>query len=142
MPRNHDRLTDLQRALRESPEDQALRLTLVRTAVDLGEIELALASLEPLLPEQVEKLEDRVFVAELLSDEGSSEAALDWVFGTETPEAALLRARLLLDLGRAEEAAETYGRALAANPALEDRALEERLEGRVVRFPLSRVRRS
>ena len=142
MPINHDRLTALQKALRESPEDQALRLALVRTAVDLGEIELALASLEPLSPGQVENLGDRVFVAELLSEEGSSETALDWVFGTETPEADLLRARLLLDLGRAEEAAETYARALAANPSLEDRPLEKRLEGRVVRFPLSRVRKS
>ncbi|WP_420347902.1 tetratricopeptide repeat protein [Pelagibius sp.] len=142
MSRDHATLKALQTALQDTPEDAALRLTLVRAAVDLGEVELALASLEPLSPEQVENLDDRVFVAELLSEEGSFDAALDWVFGTETPEAALLRARLLLDLGRAEEAAEVYAGALAADPALEDRALEERLEGRVVRFPLSRVRRS
>ena len=135
-------LKALQTALRDSPEDKALRLALVRAAVQLSEVELALASLEPLSPEQVENLDDRVFVAELLSEEGSFDAALDWIFGTETSEADLLRARLLLDLGRLEEAAETYARALAANPALQDRALEERLAGRVVRFPLSRVRRS
>lgn len=142
MSRGHAKLKALQSALQDAPEDQALRLALVRAAVDLGEVALALTSLEPLSPQQVERLEDRVFVAELLSDEGSSEAALDWVFGTETPEAALLRARLLLDLGRAEEAAEVYAGALAADPSLEDRALEERLEGRVVRFPLSRARKS
>ena len=142
MSRDHTTLKALQTALQDAPEDPALRLTLVRAAAGLGEFELALASLEPLSPGQVEKLEDRVFVAELLLDEGSSEAALDWVFGSETPEAALLRARLLLDLGRVDEAAEVYARALAANPSLEDRALEERLEGRVVRFPLSRARRS
>ena len=142
MSRDHATLKALQTALQDAPEDPALRLAVVRAAVDLGEVELALASLEPLSAEQVERLEDRVFVAEFLSEEGSSEAALDWVFGTETPEAALLRARLLLDIGRAEDAAETYAGALAANPALQDRALEERLEGRVVRFPLSRVRRS
>ncbi len=142
MSRDHATLKALQTALRDAPEDPALRLAVVRAAVDLGEVELALASLEPLSPGQVERLEDRVFVAEFLSEEGSSEAALDWVFGTETPEAGLLRARLLLDLGRAEEAAEVYAGALAANASLEDRALEERLEGRVVRFPLSRARRS
>ena len=142
MSRDHARLRALQTALQDAPGDQALRLTLVRAAVDFGEVALALASLEPLSPQQVERLEDRVFVAELLAEEGSPEAALDWVFGTETPESALLRARLLLDLGRAEEAAEVYAGALAANPSLEDRALEQRLEGRVVRFPLSRVRKS
>ncbi|WP_299391829.1 tetratricopeptide repeat protein [Pelagibius sp.] len=142
MSGDHATLKALQTALQDTPEDPALRLILVRAAADLGEVELALASLEPLSPEQVEKLEDRVFVAEFLLDEGCSEAALDWVFGTETPEAALLRARLLLDLGRVDEAAEIYARALAASPSLEDRALEKRLEGRVVRFPLSRARRS
>ena len=132
---DRDTLKALQTALEVSPENVALRLTLLRAAAELGETELALASLDPLSPDQLEKIEDRLFVAEFLSEEGSAEAALDWIFGSEAPEADLLRARLLMDLGREEEAQEVYTRAITGNPALQDRGLEDLMERRVVRFP-------
>ena len=132
---DRDTLKALQTALEVSPENVALRLTLLRAAAELGETELALASLDPLSPDQIEKIADRLFVAEFLSEEGSAKAALDWIFGSETPEADLLRARLLMDLGREEEAQEVYTRAITDNPALQDRGLEDLMERRVVRFP-------
>ncbi len=130
-----DTLTALQTALEVSPDNLALRLTVVRAAVGLEKTELALASLEPLTPGMIEKEDDRLFIAGILAETGSPDNAMNWIEGTDSPEADLLLARILLSLEREEEAREAYARAIAGNAALEDRTFEDSIERKVLRFP-------
>jgi AAA+ superfamily predicted ATPase len=130
-----DTLKALQTALEVSPDNVALRLTVVRSAAALEETELALSSLSPLIPDMIDKEEDRLFVAGFLAGNGSPQAALEWLKGQESPEAELLLARVLLSLEREEEARDAYARAITGNAALQDRTFEESLERKVLRFP-------
>jgi AAA+ superfamily predicted ATPase len=130
-----DTLKALQTALEVSPDNVALRLTVVRSAAALEEAELALSSLSPLIPDMIDKEEDRLFVAGFLAGNGSPQAALEWLKGQESPEAELLLARVLLSLEREEEARDAYARAITGNAALQDRTFEESLERKVLRFP-------
>src|SRR5207237_441170 len=54
--------------------------------------------------------------------------ALEWL-RDEDPQALLLRAKALAELGRAEDGLDAYRRAVAGNLALEDHELLARLEG-------------
>lgn len=130
-----DTLKALQTALEVSPDNVALRVTLVRAAAALNETELALLSLQPLRPDMIDKEEDRLSLATFLASEGSPETALDWIAGAESPEAELLMARVLLTLEREEEARDAYARAIVGNAALQDRSFEESIERKVLRFP-------
>ena len=124
---DRDTLDALKTALEVTPENRPLRLAVVRAAAELGESQLALDSLAPLAPEQVEKEEDRIMAARLVAAANRAGEALDWIEDLSGPEVDLLRAGLLLDLGQEAEAAAAYRRAIAANPTLQDRSLEEGL---------------
>lgn len=130
-----DTLKALQTALEVSPDNTALRLTVARSAAALKDAGLVLEILQPLTPDMTDKEQDRLFIAGFLADEGTPEVALDWLKSTESPEAELLLARILLSLERQEEARDAYARAIAGNAALQDRAFEETMERKVVRFP-------
>ncbi len=130
-----DTLKALQAALDVSPDNLGLRLTILRSAVALDEVDLARLTLAPLAPADVEKLEDRLFIAEFLSTGGWPHDALIWLEKEENPEGSLLLARVLFSLDRQEEAQAAYARAVDSNPALEDRSFEQHIERKVVRFP-------
>ena len=132
---DRDTLTSLQKALTLSPDNLPLRLTVVRAAAEAGDLDTALAALDPLAPAAVEGAEERADMAAVLVAAEAAERALDWLGGNGLPRAELLRARALLQLGREAEAAESYRRAVTANPALQERVLEDRFERRVVAFP-------
>ena len=130
-----DTLKALNAALEISPDNLTLRLTIIRSAVALEEIDLARSALEPLTPTSVDKEEDRLFIADFLSGNGWPDDALMWVESEDSPDGSLLLARVLFSLERLEEARAAYARAIAGNPALEDHNFEQRIERKVVRFP-------
>jgi SpoVK/Ycf46/Vps4 family AAA+-type ATPase len=120
--------TALQAALVASPDNQALRLVLVKAALERGDAAAA-AAWAGALPVDGLSPADRAAVAEALAAGGAPERALAVAEGDD-PALALARARALLALGRREEALLAYRTAVAQRPALEDLALLARLGGR------------
>jgi transitional endoplasmic reticulum ATPase len=122
-------LNALRAAHEASPENSQLLLALLlglRERDQFGEAADLLARYEPEHLEQA----GRLTAANILLAEDQAERALSWA-DFDSPEAALVRARACLALGRNEEGRVHYDRALGANPTLEDPALAERLKTRV-----------
>ena len=114
-------------ALHASPENTALRLSVIRLMVDSGEMEELPDILQPLEPPQLETVEDRLVVVRACLAVGAPEAALPYLQGS-SPEEGLARARALLELGRETEGLSEYEAAVRANPALEDPELAAQLK--------------
>src|SRR5512145_3210512 len=117
-------LGSLRSALRATPDNRDLALVVLRAALDRGEPDLMRSVLSDLKldPTKLGESDRRDFARAYLSVEQPARA-LEWLAGTDS-ETLLLRARAHcragdLDAGRAD-----YQKAVAANPALEDRALE------------------
>lgn len=127
-------LADLQAALARSPDNLSLRLVLIRLLLDEGSEQALADVLEPLAPDVLAAAEDRLTAAQAHHRLGATERALGFVESDEAPDALILKARLLLILDRREEARTAYGRAVAANPALEDRELKRTLDANVRAF--------
>lgn len=130
----HEPIDELIDALRASPVNATVFSLLVeacREADDSGRLNQALAISN--VPRGALKPAVRLQVAQVLAAVDPS-TALGWL----TPEDAehlLLSTRLLLALGRDEEARVTYANAMQRNAALEDSELAARLAGKVLAFP-------
>jgi SpoVK/Ycf46/Vps4 family AAA+-type ATPase len=123
-------LASLSEALRVSPDNRPLLLTLLRAYLDLDRASEAAALLGDRPPEAFAREDERALISEVLLAAGQAERALAFAAG-EAPALLMLRARALRVLDRFEEARQAYGRAVAGNPALEDLALAASLSVRV-----------
>jgi len=123
-------LASLSEALRVSPDNRPLLLTLLRAYLDLNRASEAAALLGDRRPEAFAKDDERALISEVLLAAGQAERALGFATG-EAPALLILRARALRALDRLEEARQAYGRAVAGNPALEDLDLAASLSVRV-----------
>ena len=130
-----DSFSGLETALAQSPDNLPLRLAVARAALARDDPDRAAALVESLTPTAVSAPADRLLVAKIQAEAGDVAQGLAWLEGLSDAAAQLLRAYLLLQDGRLEEAAADYRAAVAENPALEDRELEQRLNRRVVDFP-------
>jgi SpoVK/Ycf46/Vps4 family AAA+-type ATPase len=119
----------LDAALAASPDNDALRLILLKARHARGEDEAALTLLGERGPSSFADVE-RATVGAILLDAGAAERSLAFLTAS-TSEALLLRARALLQLDRREEAKLAYADAVRANPTLEDKGLEAQLGARV-----------
>jgi SpoVK/Ycf46/Vps4 family AAA+-type ATPase len=122
-------------ALEASPDNAALRAIVAQACVDADDVEPLRRALAR-------------FGGDLFADDGVRARAIERLRAADahaladtladTPEALLAHARLALGDGRRDEARDAYERAIARNPALEDRALAAELEGRVVSLASAR----
>src|SRR5262245_25729985 len=115
----------LKQALAVSPENAPLRVLLVRALFEAGEIAEAAEHLRK-VPAASLSAADRALAGAvfLAADDASGALA---VCGEDTPEQLLVRARAALALSRHREGLAAYDKAVAANPALEDRELRKAL---------------
>ena len=120
-------LQSLTAALQASPENTALRLSVIRLQMEAGDSGALPGLLEPLRPEDLDGGEDRVTAAQACTEANLAERALEFLTG-DTAEERLERARALLRLDREAEGHEEYQAAVAANPALEDPDLAAQLK--------------
>lgn len=121
-------LAALRQALSATPENDALRVVLVRALAERGEAREAWALAEPALARL--GAEERRLAASQAILVGEEERALDLLQGSEAA-TFLLRARALIGLGRADAALAAYNEAIAKNAALEDPGLKARITARV-----------
>lgn len=122
-------LNALRAAHEASPENSQLLLALLlglRERDQFGEAAELLARYEPGHLEPA----GRLTAASILLAAEEAERALRWA-DFESAEAALVRARACLALGRTEQGRGHYDQALKANPTLEDPTLAEQLKTRV-----------
>jgi SpoVK/Ycf46/Vps4 family AAA+-type ATPase len=125
----------LRAALDTSPDNAALRVVLIKAALERGDAAAAAALAAPLDPAPLPP-EDRATAARALLAGGDAQRALAAAEGDD-PALLLLRARALAALGRTEEAKGAYRAAVAQNPALEDLELSALLGARVVELETS-----
>jgi transitional endoplasmic reticulum ATPase len=131
----------LRSALRASPANPDLGLVVLRAALDRGEPQLVREVLGELRIEAGSLAESgnrELARAYLLINEPAQ--ALQWLTGSES-ETLLLKARVQCRAGNLDEGRDAYRTAVAANPALEDRALEAELHSKVIRFDTARQSR-
>ena len=121
-------------ALRQSPDNVELRMVVVRMLLEQGPAEELDAAVAPLAPAHLASPGDRRTVAEAHRRAGRAAAALGFLDGDSEPETSLLRARVLLALGRHEDGRLAYAAAIAANAALEDADLKRALASNVRAF--------
>ncbi len=126
-------LASLLAALEATPGNLELRRVLARALAERDEPARALELLAGHDPAAL-TAEDRLLAADLALAAGQPDRALELAAGT-TPEALIRQARALAALGRQPEGRAAYEQAVAANPALEDRGLKQRLAATVRSFP-------
>jgi transitional endoplasmic reticulum ATPase len=122
-------LAALRQALAASPDNDTLRLVLVRALADRGDVRPAL---DLVGGRDLGRLGDdeRRVVARLHLAAGDGEQALSLLTG-HAAETFLLRARALVELGRPDAALAAYNEAITKNAALEDLDLKARITARV-----------
>jgi transitional endoplasmic reticulum ATPase len=128
----------LRAALNATPNNRDLALVLVRAALELERPQDLRELLEALSLQamQLSEAQQRdIACAYLNLDE--TQQALQWLSGSES-ETLLLKARVYARLGEHERGRSCYRDAVAANPALEDQALEAELRSKVVRLDSAR----
>jgi len=123
-------LAGLTEALRLSPDNRPLLLAVLRAHLELDRAPEAAALLADRGPGAFPGAEERAVAARVLLAAGQAERALAFAAGDDAA-LLLLQARALRALTRLEEARRAYARAVAANPALEDRELAASLTVRV-----------
>lgn len=121
---NEAAIAQLTEALRQSPDNVALRLVLVRMLLDSGDDARAGQTAAYLEPSAVASPVDRRTVADALHRSGNAAAALVFLEADDDPKALIVKARVLVALERMAEARNAYERAISANPALEDADLK------------------
>jgi AAA+ superfamily predicted ATPase len=122
-------LNALRAAHKASPDNPQLLLALLLALRDGEQIDEAAELLDRYPPEHLDPA-GRLTAAQILITAEQADKALLWA-DFETAEAALVRARACLALGRTEQGRAHYEAALAANPTLEDPGLAEQLKTRV-----------
>jgi SpoVK/Ycf46/Vps4 family AAA+-type ATPase len=130
-------LEQLELAFQASPDNAALLQLLLNAYLARGDYQRGVQQLPGELATASDAL--RLQAARLCLGAGEAARALELASG-EAAEARLLRAKALADLGRREEGLAEYRAAVAANPALEDIALQRRLNASVVEFPAAEGR--
>lgn len=131
-------LAPLEAALRATPDNAALATAYLEAALAGAAVVRAAETLESVAfdPGTIgTELRRRVGVA--LRESAQPLRATMWL-GGEDAATLLERARALLAVGERAAAADAYKRAIAASAALEDKALEAELTGRVVRLDSAR----
>jgi transitional endoplasmic reticulum ATPase len=126
-------LDSLLAALAATPGNLALRRVIARALAEREQRERALEILTGDDPQALEA-EDHLLVADLALATGAAERALEHAAGN-SPEALIRQARAFAALDRQTEGRAAYDSAVAANPALEDRGLKQRLGATVRTFP-------
>ncbi|HEY4058837.1 MAG TPA: ATP-binding protein [Kofleriaceae bacterium] len=116
-------------ALAATPGNSSLRMAVIRSLHEKGNPEAA-KYLEGLTPALLGP-SDRAFVGKLLYGTGELDRALSFVLNGDEPEVLLVRARILFDEGEQKAAIAAYDKAIAANPALEDRDLRAAISAKV-----------
>ncbi len=114
-------------ALAASPENIALRLSVIRLHLDADRVDELNSLLAPLAAEDLDRAEDRLLAGRASIAADLPETALAFLTD-DSAEARLERARALLELGREEEGQTEYQAAVRANPALEDPDLGAQLK--------------
>jgi SpoVK/Ycf46/Vps4 family AAA+-type ATPase len=125
---------DLLAALRQSPDNVELRMVVVRMLLEHGPAAELAATIAPLTPAQLASAAERRTVAEAHRRGVHAALALGFLELDKEPETLLLRARVLLELGRHEDGRGAYAAAIAANAALEDADLRRALSSNVRAF--------
>ena len=114
-------------ALRQSPDNVELRMVVLRMLLEHGPAGEIAPTVAPLTPAKLGSAADRRTVAEAHRRGAQATAALGFLELDTEPETQLLRARVLLELGRHEDGRGAYASAIAANAALEDADLRRSL---------------
>ncbi|WP_237066373.1 ATP-binding protein [Microbulbifer guangxiensis] len=120
----------LEAALLSSPDNIPLRLSLVRALASAGEIEAAARYLEPLSGEQL-SAQEQLLAAGVLQRNNSATRALDFLISTDA-RVTLERSRVLLTLGKLDEAKSLYADVIRENATLEDAELAKQLNARSI----------
>ena len=128
----------LRSALAATPGSRELALVVLRACLERGDAEaareiLAQANFDPASWAEAERRD----LARLHLLAGNANAAIEVLAGEEGA-TLLLKARALLAAGDRRRGLEAYRRAIEANPALEDRALEAELNEQVIRLDAAR----
>lgn len=122
-------LAALRQALAASPDNEPLRVVLMKALADRGDVRQALDLMHGRDPGRLGE-DDRRALAKLHVAAGEAERALALLSG-HAAETFLLRARALSDLGRSDQALAAYNEAVGKNAALEDLDLKARITARV-----------
>ena len=128
----------LRSALRASPGNRELALVVLRAALERDDPDLVrelLAELKLNRAELAEAERRELARAYLSLDEPAS--ALEWLTGSDS-ETLILKAKAHCLTGELEDGRAAYRAAVAANPALEDRALSAELDSKVIRLDTAR----
>lgn len=127
-------IESLARALAATPDNTALRLSLIRLAMDNDRTDDLRTYVQPLAGAVLEAADDRILLASAFVALDEPESALA-ALTDEEPAERLERARALVALGRQDEALAEYCAAVDANPALEDHSLKAQLSATIVADP-------
>jgi transitional endoplasmic reticulum ATPase len=128
-------LASLRTALDASPENLELRMILAGAYHEHDDTETAHDLVKGLKAGDELDDESRRLVARIYLAAGAGTEALVWIADDDTGEALLVKANAHLALDQRDEGLRAYRAAVAANPALEDMALRDRLTSRVRTFP-------
>jgi transitional endoplasmic reticulum ATPase len=123
-------LNNLKAAYLLTPQNTALLAVLLDAYLARGEAEAGYALLAQQGDVNVEDLQQRRLMARVCVAARHCEESLRYLTD-DAPETLILKARALVELGRNAEAGQAYARAVALNPALEDKSLEARFTGQV-----------
>lgn len=131
-------LASLRSALRASPDNRELALVVLRACLEHGDISVLRAAFAEMRVDtsRLAEAERREFARACLLTE-QPQRALELLDGTES-ETLMLKARALCRAGDLDQGRVAYRQAVAANPALEDRALEAELNAQVIRLDAAR----
>ena len=128
----------LRSALRASPGNRELALVVLRAALERDDPDLVRELLAELKLNRAElaEAERRELARAYLSLEEPA-SALEWLTGSDS-ETLILKAKAHCLTGELEDGRAAYRAAVAANPALEDRALSAELDSKVIRLDTAR----
>lgn len=123
-------IRSLESALAATPDNLDLQMALARALAAAGAIEAAAEHLQSLEASAL-STDDQLLAGETLLKARQPEAALDMLVA-EDSRVVLQRSRVLLEMGRTEEAKAAYKAAVAENATLEDPRLAAQLDARSV----------
>jgi tetratricopeptide (TPR) repeat protein len=127
-------LSSLRAALAASPDNKKLFVVVLGALVEKGDAAEARKVLDAAPSIETSDPGERLVIARVLFGSGDPQRALAFCDGDDA-EALLIRARVLAELGRKEDARQTYEKAVALNPTVEDVALRTLIDARSVESP-------